>query len=76
MKRNNKLLTEGLTDKRILRDGQHNLGNNDRRKIGGSFNLRRGTERLTYQINLRRQSTHKSNQMKSNESRTDRHGQT
>ena len=59
---------------RYTGDGQHNLGNNDRRKIGGCFNLRGGTERLL-QVNTKSLLEDKTptNQTKSNENKTDRH---
>ena len=55
----------------------NNLGNNDRRKIGGCFNLWRGTERLL-QMNTKSISKDRTptNQTKSNENKTDRHRET
>ena len=62
---------------RYTGDGQHSLGNNDRRMIGGCFNLWGRTERLL-QVNTKSIPKDKTptNQTKSNENKTDRHRQT
>ena len=61
---------------RYTGDGQHNLGNNDRRKIGGCFNLwgHRTTTTGEYQSILKDKTP--TNQTKPNENKTDRHRQT
>ena len=65
-----------LRQTQVNRDGQHNLGNNDRRKIGGCFNLwgHRTTTTGEYQSILK--DITPTNQTKSNENKTDRHRHT
>ena len=53
----------------------NNLGNNDRRKIGGCFNLWRHRTTTTDTKSISKDRT-PTNQTKSNENKTDRHRET
>ena len=54
---------------RYTGDGQHNLGNNDRRKIGGCFNIWGRTEGLL-KVNTNQSSKTKHPQIKLNQMKT------